>query len=198
MGQVIKRGIIQAFNASTYTVSVLLFEATSAFLTGMPVATSVDGTSCLPGALCAVLFFDEQNPQDAVVIATYANGSQGVPSPSPGRMTFSPNFLQVNSDTINAGATNTYTLTGGSSGIPPGALGVAYKAFFTSVTAGTYIQLGPHGTNLAGYDTIGNLPAANGFLNGGGVLQVDASGKIDIKANSGACTVSLYTHGYVI
>src|SRR5579859_2602454 len=171
MGQVIKRGIIQTFNAAAYTVSVLLFEATSAFLTGIPVVTSVDGTSCLPGALCAVLFFDEQNPQDAVVIATYANGNQAVPVPPPGRVTFVSSFLQVNGDTINAGVTNAYTLTGGSSGIPAGALGVVYKAFFTSATAGTYIQIGPHGANLAGYAAIGNLPLANGYLNGSGLLQ---------------------------
>ncbi|MGH2509872.1 MAG: hypothetical protein ACRDHZ_21035, partial [Ktedonobacteraceae bacterium] len=77
----IKRGIIQNFSAATYTASVLLFEATSYFLTGIPVTNTLDGTSGLAGALCAVLFFDEHNPQDAVVIAVFPNGSNGLPTP---------------------------------------------------------------------------------------------------------------------
>src|SRR4051812_3394770 len=48
-----KRGIIQSFSPATYTASVLLFEATSSFLTGVPVANTVDSTSGLAGALCA-------------------------------------------------------------------------------------------------------------------------------------------------
>lgn len=142
MGQVIKRGILQAFNSGNYTASLLLLEATSSFLTGVPVSNAADGTSALPGALCAVLFFDEHNPQDAVVIAVFPNGTQGVPSPAPGRVTFVPSYLQVNTASIAAGVTNTYTLIGGSSGIPTGVLGVLYKAYFTSATVGAYVHWG--------------------------------------------------------
>ncbi|MHB8598367.1 MAG: hypothetical protein ACYDER_16310 [Ktedonobacteraceae bacterium] len=199
MGQVIKHGILQSFNSGNYTASVLLLEATSAFLTGVSVSNAVDGTSALPGALCAVLFFDEHNPQDAVVLAVFPNSTQGIPSPAPGRITFVPTYLQVNADSIGAGVTNTYTLTGGTSGIPTGILGVLYKAFYTSASVGAYVQLGPHGvSSLAGYAALGTMPVASGIINGMGIIQVDSSGRIDVKANAATCVFTLYTHGYVI
>ncbi len=196
---IIKRGIIQAFSASTYTVSVLLFEATSTFLIGVPVSNAIDGTSALAGALCAVIFFDEQNPQDAVVIATFPNGTSGLPSPAPGRVVFVTGYRQINAAVIAANATQTFTLTGGSSGIPSGALGVIYKAYFTSPTVGASLQLLPHAaSDHNAYAAIGNIQVANQYANGGGLLQVDANGQIDITANQGAATVTLYTHGYVM
>src|SRR5579884_909045 len=122
---IIKRGIIQAFSPASYSASVLLFEATSAFLQNVPVSNAIDGSSGLLGALCAVLFFDEQNPQDAVVIATFANGGSGLPAPPPGRVVFVTGYRQINAINIASGAQQTFTLTGGG-GIPNGALGVVY------------------------------------------------------------------------
>lgn len=199
MAQVIKRGIVQSFNSGNYTASILLLEATSAFLTNVPVSNSVDGTSALVGALCAVLFFDEHNPQDAVVLAVFPNGTQGVPTPAPGRVTFVPTYQQVNAASIAAGVTNTYTLTGGSSGIPSGILGVVYKAYYTSSGVGAYVQLGPHGvSSLSGYAALGTMPVANGIINGMGILQVDSGGSIDVKASGATCVFTLYTHGYIM
>lgn len=196
--QVIKRGILTSFNASTYTANVMIMEATSTFLSGVPIACHMDGTSAQTNTYCSVLFHDEQNPNDAVVIAVYPNGSQGVPSPAPGRTTFVTGFRQINAQTINSGSTSTFTIAG-SGGIPVGALGVVYKAFFTSPTSGAYINLAPHGaSDVTTYGAIGNLPAANAYLNGNGVLQLSSDGKIDINANVGNCTVTLYTHGYII
>ena len=194
----IQRGIIQAFSASTYTASVLLFEATSHFLTGIPVSNAIDGTSGLVGALCAVLFFDEQNPQDAVVIATFANGASGLPSPAPGRVTFVTGYRQINAVTITANTLSTFTLTS-AGGIPSGALGVVYKAYVTSSTVGTSITLSPHNaSDNNAYQSVGNIQVASQYANGGGLLQVDANGQIDIRAVLGNATVTLYTHGYVI
>ena len=48
------------------------------------------------------------------------------------------------------------------------------------------------------YATIGALPVSGNTLGGMGLLQVDNAGRIDIKANAGTCTVTLYTHGYVM
>lgn len=190
----IKRGLLQSFNPTTYTASVLLFEATSFALAGVPVANSIDGTSAVVGSLCAVLFFDEHNLQDAVIIATFA----AIPAPPPGRITFVAGYQQLHNVTIAAGATQTTTLTG-TSGIPTGVLGVLYKAFFTSPTVGAYIQLAPHGaSDITAYASIGNIVVANTYLDGMSVLQVDATGSIDIKANGGACTVTLYTYGYIL
>ncbi|HEX3640861.1 MAG TPA: hypothetical protein VHV10_06190, partial [Ktedonobacteraceae bacterium] len=196
--EIIKRGILISFNPATYTANVLILEATSAFLQGIPVACHLDGTSAQINSLCAVLFFDEQNYTDAVVLAVYPNASQGIPVPTPGRIVFVAGYQQFQNQAINAGVVSTFTLTGGISGIPVGALGVLYKAYFTSATVGAYIQLAPHAaSDITAYASIGNLDVANGFLNGTGLLQLDASGRIDVKANSGTCTVTLYTHGYV-
>ncbi len=196
--QIIKRGILISFNPATYTANVLILEATSAFLQGVPVACHLDGTSAQVNSLCAILFFDEQNYTDAVVLAVYPNATQGVPIPAPGRVVFVSGYQQFQNQSINAGAVSTFTLTGGGSGIPVGALGVLYKAYFTSATVGAYIQLAPHAAaDITAYAAIGNLAIANGFLNGTGLVQLDVNGRIDVKANTGTCTVTLYTHGYV-
>ncbi len=164
----------------------------------MPVSNAIDGSSGLLGALCAVLFFDEQNPQDAVVIATFANGGSGLPAPPPGRVTFVPGFQQIHNSVISAGSSATFTLAG-SGGIPSGALGVLFRAGFTSATSGASLNLAPHGaSDITLYMAIGNIPAASATLYGGGLLALDAGGRIDIKANGGSCTVNLYTCGYVL
>lgn len=195
----IKRGIIQAFSSATYTAEVLLFEATSYFLTGVPVANTLDGTSGLVGALCAVLFFDEHNPQDAVVIATYANGSSGLPAPAPGRVIFINGYQQLNAVNIAPGTPLTVALTGGSSGIPAGALGVVFQTSFSSSTAGASLALAPYGAgNPNAYATIGNLPAANATLSGSGLLPLDANGRATLQASGGTCRVTLFTYGYVM
>lgn len=198
MAQVIKRGIIQSFNAAAYTASVLLMEATSTFLDSVPLSTTLDGSSAVPGGYCAVLFFDEHNQQDAVVIAVYPNGSQGVPAPPPGRITFTTPYVQLSGVTINAGVTNTYQLNGGGSGLPSGILGVLYRATFSSATVGAYLQMAPHSGTIGNYHFLGNIQVANQYVNTPGVLQVDSAGSVDIKANGGNCLVTLWTHGYVI
>jgi len=190
----IKHGILQSFNPTTYTASVLLLEATSFALAGVPIANHIDGSSAILGALCAVLFFDEHNLQDAVVIATFAT----IPAAPPGRVTFSTGYQQLLNVSIAAGVTQTFTFTG-ASGIPAGVLGVLYKAYFTSATVGAYLQLAPHGaSDISAYATLGSIAVANTFINGGGMLPVDINGSIDVKANTGACTVTLYTYGYVL
>src|SRR5439155_21910272 len=96
MAQLIARGILMSFDRSTYTASVLMLEATSCTLKNVPVSTHVDGSSAQVGALCAVLFFDAHNSSDAVVLAVFPNGSQGVPVPPPGRVVFVTAAQQVN------------------------------------------------------------------------------------------------------
>lgn len=194
--ETIKRGVLISFAPATYTASILILEATSTYLNNVPVANHVDGTSAIAGALCAVLFFDEHNLSDAVVIGIYPNGAQGIPTPAPGRVVFVTGAQQINGSVINSGTTSNFQISG-SGGIPTGALGIIYTANFTSPTTGTYVQIGPHGATLGNYQAIGNLYTSNGFLNANGIVALDSNGKIDIKANSGNCTVSLYTQGYI-
>jgi hypothetical protein len=187
--QVLKRGIVQGFSAASYTADVLIIEATSYVLSHVPLATNVDGTSVLTGASCVVLFLDAHNPNDAVIIALYGLA----PSPTPGRVVFASPILQVSAQSIPSNTTSTFTL----SGLPAGALGVIFKAFFTSPTAGASLQIAPHGGTSANYASIGNLYAANAMLYGNGMVPVDSNGALDIKANGGNCTTTLFTYGYV-
>jgi hypothetical protein len=190
--QIIRRGILQSFDPAGYTANVLIIEATCYVLQAVPIATTIDGTSGITGASCAVLFFDAQNQDDAVIIALYGI----TPVPTPGRVAFVSGYQQFNAVTINSGITSTSTLTGVGN-IPVGALGVLYKVFFTSPTSGASIQMAPHGGGMSNYASYGNLPAAGATINGTGILAVDANGQIDIKANTGNCTVTLYTYGYI-
>ncbi|MEO8955537.1 MAG: hypothetical protein ACR2H5_07345 [Ktedonobacteraceae bacterium] len=199
MAQIIKRGILQSFDNTTYTATVLLLEATSTVLSSVPMNTNMDGTSAQVGALCAVLFFDEHNLEDAVILAIYPNGSQGVPTPPPGRVTFvATPYLLVNAVAISSGVTNTYTVWGGSSPVPSGITSILYKAYFTSATVGALVQLAPHSGTLALYHAIGAIEVASATINGSGTLAVDSGGQIDVAAHGGNCTVTLYVLGYVV
>ncbi|RAQ95642.1 hypothetical protein [Thermogemmatispora tikiterensis] len=197
MGVTIRRGIIQAFNPGTYQASVLLFEATSQMLQGVPVANSLDGSSGLIGALCAVLFFDEHNPQDAVVIATYANGLSGLPTPPPGRLTLVSGVQQINNVAISNGAIATFTLVGGSSGIPLGALAILARISFSASSQPAHLDIAPHGGNLAQTVTCGDLLSTTARWQGQAILPLDSNGQIDIRAIGATCTVTLTTCGYI-
>ncbi len=195
--QAIRRGLIKGFNPATYTASVLLLEATNTLLSGVPVANHIDGTSGLNNAYCAVLFFDAHNLLDGVIIAVYANGANGLPALPPGRVTFYTGFREVNASVINASNVLTVTPTGNGN-VPAGALAVVYKLYFSSPAVGAFVTIYPHGAgDPNAYGTIGNIQVANQTANGDGLAQLDTSGKLDIKANTGNCTVTLYTHGYV-
>lgn len=192
--QLIKRGIFQSFDPIGYTASVLIIEATSYTLSGVPVATSIDGSSALSGSSCAVLFLDANNPEDAVVLAIYG----AAPDHTPGRVIFVPPFLQINAVTINAGVTNTYSVTSASSGIPSSARGVLCRAFFSSATVGAWVGIAPHSGAIGSYCVLGNLQVASQSVNGNALVPLDSNGQLDVKANTGNCTVTLYTYGYVL
>ncbi len=194
MAQVIKRALIMKFYPASYTADVLILEATSTQLQGVPITTQADGTSAQPGALCALLLFDEQNLSDGCILAIYGNA----PSQPPGRTVIVPGYQQFSNVAIAAGVTQTFSLAGGSSGIPVGALGVLFKAFYGSTVVGAYVNMAPHGGSIGNYVTIGNTQAASQSVNGNGVLPVDANGQIDVQANAGTCNVTLNTYGYVI
>lgn len=194
-GGYIRRGILTSFDPTTYTCSVLLLEATNTSLQNVPIAYHMDGTSALVNNFCAVLFFDEQNYTDALIIAIYPGAGVGSPTYLPGRVTFIPEFHVLSSVTITNGTTNTYTVTGVNH-VPTNALGVLVFAYFTSATTQTYIQLAAHGSSST--MTIGNLSTANGFVNGNGMIPVDSNGKIDVSASAGDCVTTVYIYGYVI
>src|SRR5260370_26478350 len=129
---------------------------------------------------------------------TFANGASGLPESAPGSVVIVTRYRQVNAVVINSGATQSFTLAG-AGGVPNGALGVIYKAFFTSPTVGAFLTITPHApSDSNAYETLGNIQVANAYVNGGGLVQLDSNGQVAIKANIWNCTVTLYTHGYIL
>ena len=67
----IRRGEVKSFDSGAYTATVQVAGSLSVWLSGVPVARNIAAAEMVAGRRCAVLLFDEPNPQDAVVIAVY-------------------------------------------------------------------------------------------------------------------------------
>ena len=67
----IRKGIIKAFNGETYTATVQEAGSLSVWLGNIPVARNIAEAEMVVGRNCAVIFFDEANPSDAVLVAVY-------------------------------------------------------------------------------------------------------------------------------
>jgi len=67
----VRRGELKAFDGGTYTATVQLAGSLAVWLEGVPVARNIASTELVAGRRCAVLLFDEANPQDAVLVAVY-------------------------------------------------------------------------------------------------------------------------------
>lgn len=67
----IKKGIVKGFNAATYKATVQVAGSLFVWLEGVSVAMNISSSEMVVGRECAVIFFDEANPQDAVLVAVY-------------------------------------------------------------------------------------------------------------------------------
>lgn len=68
----IKRGVIQAFNPADWTATVQVLPSQGNYLSNVQVAKHLLAAEIVPGDQCAVLFFDELNPADAIILAVYS------------------------------------------------------------------------------------------------------------------------------
>ncbi|MEX0785924.1 MAG: hypothetical protein WD939_04750 [Dehalococcoidia bacterium] len=68
---IVRKGVVKSFDATPYTASVQIAGSLGVWLNDVPVARNIATAEMVAGRSCAVLFFDEQNPQDGVVIAVY-------------------------------------------------------------------------------------------------------------------------------
>ena len=67
----VRRGEVKSFDSGAYTATVQIAGSLSVWLADVPVARNIPTGEMTAGRRCAVLLFDESNPQDAVVIAVY-------------------------------------------------------------------------------------------------------------------------------
>ncbi len=67
-----KKGVLKTFDVSSYTATVQLVGSYKVYLEGIAVARNIPSAEMVSGRKTAVLFFDEYNPREAVVIAVYS------------------------------------------------------------------------------------------------------------------------------
>jgi hypothetical protein len=67
----IKKAELMSFNATDYTAVVRLYSGYTAYLEDVAVARNIPSGGMATGRPLAVVFFDENNPKEAVVAAVY-------------------------------------------------------------------------------------------------------------------------------
>jgi len=68
---VVRKGEIKTFDSGTYIATVRLAGSLAVWLSGVPVARNIAAAEVQAARSCAVIFFDDANPQDAVIVAVY-------------------------------------------------------------------------------------------------------------------------------
>ena len=67
----VRKGIIKGFDSGSYKATVQVAGSLFVWLEGVPVARNIASSEMVEGRRCARIFFDEANPQDAVLAAVY-------------------------------------------------------------------------------------------------------------------------------
>ncbi len=65
------KGVLKSFNSSNYTATVRLAGSYKVYLEDVAVARNLPIAEMVTGRKVAVIFFDEHNPKEAVVVAVY-------------------------------------------------------------------------------------------------------------------------------
>ncbi len=63
----VKKGILKAFDAGTYTATIQLDGSLATYLTGIPVSRAIPAAEMLTGRTVALLLFSPDNPDDVIV-----------------------------------------------------------------------------------------------------------------------------------
>ena len=67
----IRKAILKIFNSSDFTATLQLAGSSKSYLEDIAVARNLPAAEMVAGRKAAVLFFDEHNPKEAVVVAVY-------------------------------------------------------------------------------------------------------------------------------
>ena len=67
----IKKAEIKSFNATDYTATICLTSGYKVYLEDVTVARNLPSGEMTVGRKVAVIFFDENNPKEAIVSAVY-------------------------------------------------------------------------------------------------------------------------------
>jgi len=67
----LKKGVLKSFNSGAYTATVQLASSYKVYLEDVIVARNLPSAEMIAGRKVAVIFFDERNAKEAVVVAVY-------------------------------------------------------------------------------------------------------------------------------
>jgi alpha-D-ribose 1-methylphosphonate 5-triphosphate synthase subunit PhnI len=67
----LRKAVLKSFNSGDYTATVQLAGSYKAYLEGIAVARNLPAAEMALGRKVAVIFFDENNAKDAVIVAVY-------------------------------------------------------------------------------------------------------------------------------
>ena len=68
---ILKKGVLKSFNSGAYTATVQLASSYKAYLEDVAVARNLPSAEMVSGRKVGVIFFDEYNPKEAVVVTVY-------------------------------------------------------------------------------------------------------------------------------
>ena len=67
----LKKGVLRSFNSGNYTATIQLAGSFKVYLEDITVARNLASVEMITGRKVAVIFFDEHNPKEAIVLAVY-------------------------------------------------------------------------------------------------------------------------------
>jgi len=67
----LRKAVLWSFNSGNYTATVRLASSYKVYLEDIAVARNLPSAEMITGRKVAVIFFDEHNPKEAVVVAVY-------------------------------------------------------------------------------------------------------------------------------
>ena len=67
----LRKAVLRGFNSGNYTATVRLAGSYKVYLEDIAVARNLSSVEMVAGRKVAVVFFDEHNPKEAVVVAVY-------------------------------------------------------------------------------------------------------------------------------
>ena len=67
----IRKGVLKSFNSGNYTAVVQIASSFKVYLEDVTVARNIPSAEMVTGRKVAVIFFDEHNAKEAVIVAVY-------------------------------------------------------------------------------------------------------------------------------
>ena len=67
----LRKGVLKSFSSNNYVATVQIAGSYKVYLEDIAVARNIPSAEMVAGRKTAVIFFDEYNPKEAVVVAVY-------------------------------------------------------------------------------------------------------------------------------